>query len=195
MTHLKNILLSTLFITSFSFGQKPSFGIKAGLILSNATIERANFSGNNLRDNTTTRTSIAGGLYLNVPSGKKLIFRPGIEVVSKGARTKDDYSSIGYAIKFTYIEFPISFLYKINYTRGHLIIGGGPSIGVPIRDIYNEYPLKTEFGLNGLIGYELVSGFSLNLNYSHGLSNASKQSEYIKKISNRYAGIAVGYSF
>ena len=38
MNYLKNILLITLFITKFSFGQKPVIGIKAGVAFSNVTI-------------------------------------------------------------------------------------------------------------------------------------------------------------
>lgn len=68
-------------------------------------------------------------------------------------------------------------------------------LDIPIRDYYTTYSLKPEFGVNGLIGYELAIGFSLNLNYNYGLSNASKDKQYVTKISNHYLGVTLGYSF
>jgi hypothetical protein len=190
---LINFLLITFLITEFSFGQKPVIGIKLGLALSNATINQ-NGTGPST-SKTSARTGALGGIYLDVPLRKELIFRPGVEVVSKGVRQNDGYSSFDYPVIFTYIDFPLNILYKKNYTHGHLIAGGGPVIGFPVSGYNGGYPLKTEFSVNGLIGYELAIGFSLNLNYTYGLSNASKDKEFISKISNRYLGITVGYSF
>jgi len=181
--------------TSISSGiVKPVFGIKAGLALSNATINQTDTNSNPLK--TSPRTGVLGGIYVDVPLGKELIFRPEADIVSKGIREKYDYSSSSdYPVIFTYIDFPLNIFYKKNYTNGHLIAGGGPVIGIPLKDYYSIYPLKTEFSINGLIGYELAIGFSLNLNYTYGLSNASSNKQLISKISNRYLGITVGYSF
>lgn len=183
---LKNILLIPLFITNLSFGQKPVFGIKAGLALANATIKPANPDPYNPYYTTSTKVGALAGIYLDIFSGNKIIFRPGAEVVSKGT---------GGGNNFIFVDFPLNILYKIKYTTGYFIAGGGPSIGVPINDYYHLYPLKTEFGVNGLIGYQLAIGFSFNLNYSYGLSNANKSNQFISKISNRYLGITLGYSF
>ncbi len=84
------ILLITLFVTQLSFGQKPVIGVKAGLAFSNATIKLANPDIYNSEIKTSTRTGALGGVYLDVPSGKKFLLRPGIEVVSKGTRDGND---------------------------------------------------------------------------------------------------------
>lgn len=192
-----HFLILTFFITQYSFGQKPSIGIKAGIAFSNATI---NHTSPDIYSNTTGKNSVLGGVYLNVPSGKKILFRPGAEIVSKGVKQKyfDSYNntySYDFPLKFTFIDFPINILYKINFTTGHLLAGGGPVIGVPVSDEFSQYPLKTEFSINGIVGYEVAIGFSFNLNYTYGLSNASKDNQFISKISNRYLGITVGYTF
>lgn len=187
--YLKTIFLITLFfITPFSFGQKPAIGIKAGLAFSNATIEHTN-PDDGAPYKAPARAGVLGGLFLDIPSGKKLIVRPGIEVVSKG------WKEGNYPVLFTFLDFPLNILYKISSGNGNFLAGGGPSIGVPIRDYYSAYPLKTEYGVNGLIGYQLAIGFSFNLNYTYGLSNASKKNQFISRISNRYLGITLGYSF
>ncbi len=87
----------------------------------------------------------------------------------------------------------MNFLYQIKSTKGRFIIGGGPSIGIPLNN-KSRQPVKTEFGVNGLMGYELPIGVSLNANYNYGLNNVSN-STYINKITNRYLGIALGYTF
>jgi hypothetical protein len=45
------------------------------------------------------------------------------------------------------------------------------------------------------MGYEIPIGFSLNLNYTHGLVNVSGVREYMPVFRNRSFGIAVGYTF
>ncbi len=180
-------------MTQFTFGQKPTIGIKTGLIFSNATFKSINQASD---FKTSGKTSVIGGVYLNVPSGKKLIFRPGAEIMSKGVREQfNNTGSYDYPIKFTYLDFPINILYKINYSKGYLVAGGGPVIGVPINEEYSRYSLKTEISINGLVGYEIPIGFSLNLNYTYGLSNANKDNQFMSRISNRYMGITVGYTF
>ena len=188
-----NFLLIALFITNLSFAQKTVIGIKLGLALSNATIDET--GSGTATYSTSTNAGILGGIYLDVPSGKELVFRPEAEIVSKGFRRNDNYSSGDYPVRFSYIDFPANILYKKDFTNGHFIAGGGPVIGFPINHSYLGYPLNTEFSINGVIGYELAIGFSINVNYTYGLTNASKDKQYVSKISNRYLGIAVGYSF
>ncbi len=188
-------LLSVLLTARICNGQKPSFGIKARIVFSNATIKEANVSSGNPDEHTKGRTGITGGIYLNAALGNQLIFRPGLEIVSKGVKMIYNNQNIGYKVSFTYLDIPINFLYKTDFTKGHLLAGGGPYIGVPIQDYYGLYSLKTDVGINALAGYETAIGFSFNLNYSYGTSNASKHTDQYSKISNRYLGITLGYSF
>jgi hypothetical protein len=187
MNYLKNVLILTLCITKLSLAQKPSIGIKFGLAFSNSTIEFSN--PNFYPPPASSRTGLLGGIYVDIPGGKNFILRPGAEVVPKGGKEN------GYPVLFTFADFPVSILYKIKLPNGHLLAGGGPSIGLPINDYYGNYPLKIELGINGMAGYEIPLGFSVNINYSYGLNNASRNKDVTKKISNRYLGITLGYSF
>ena len=88
MNYFKNIVLITLFIPKFSFGQKPVIGIKLGIALSNSTINYSNPDPHTVPGNT--RTSVLGGVYLDIPSGKKIFIRPGCQQkkINLGERSK-----------------------------------------------------------------------------------------------------------
>lgn len=189
-------LLILPFFSTLSFAQKPVFGIKIGCAISDAKIDQTD--GSSYTYSYSSKVGILGGVYTDIPLGKKLIFRPEAVIVSKGTKQKDGYSSsYNYPIRFTFIDFPLNILFRKDFTKGHLLTGAGPVIGFPINYRYSDFLLKTEFSINGLIGYETAIGFSLTINYTYGLSNASNGSTYIyvAKISNRYVGISVGYSF
>ena len=185
--------MAMLLISVVCPGQKLSFGTKAGVIFSNATIRDANAGDPDTR--VTGRTGITGGFFASMALGQKAIFRPGIEIVSKGVRNNYNSNGASYGVPFTYVDVPLNVLYKINFSKGHLLVGGGPYIGFSVKDFYPIYPVKTDAGLNALTAYETSIGFSFNLNYSYGLSNASNNTDLYSKIMNRYFGITVGYLF
>lgn len=189
---LINFLIVPLILSNFSFAQKPTFGVKLGVALSSATINPANTDPG--ATSNVNRTGITGGICMDVPLTKEVVFRPGVEIVPKGGNERNNYVYYGYPLRFTYLDIPLQILYKKDNTGGHLITGGGPVFGLPIQNNYG-YSLNPDVGLNGLIGYELPIGFSFNLNYCYGLLNVSKNKQLASKISTRYFGITVGYSF
>lgn len=75
------------------------------------------------------------------------------------------------------------------------MLGAGPVIGVSIDKSYSLYSTKTDFSINAMAGYEIEIGFSLNVNYTYGLTNLNIEDQTGLKYSNRYVGITVGYSF
>lgn len=190
----KITLIPLLFTTGISFPQKPSIGIKAGIDLTNATIIYMTYNAESSRDKTSARIGALCGVYLDVPAGKRIILRPEIDLVSKGAKT-NDLPGYKLPVKFTFVDIPVNVLYKKSFGEGSLVAGGGPFVGFPVKDYYALYPLVTDYGLNGLVGYELPLGIAFNLNYSYGLANTSGNKEDFKKISNRYLGITIGYTF
>ena len=186
-------LVTTLFVAKFSFGQKPVFGIKLGVALSNATIK---WNPDPCGYSYSTKAGLLGGIYFDLSLAKQLIFRPGAEVVFKGARERYINAGFSSPIRLTFFDIPINILYKGKVGTGYILVGGGPVISPPLNNSYsNYYACKTDFSVNGMVGYEVAIGFSINLNYCYGLTNVSKNKQYISKISNRYMGISVGYSF
>ena len=184
-----SFLLIALFISNLSLAQQPVLGIKLGLALSNATIDENTTQPNS--GSSFNSVGILGGVYLDIPLANEVVFRPGAEIVSKGSSGNSRYY---YPPRFTYLDIPLNILYKSNSSHGHLIAGGGPVLGIPFQPYYG-YTLKTDVGLNGIIGYEFSIGFSFNVNYCYGLNNVSKNKDIATKISTRYLGISVGYNF
>jgi Outer membrane protein beta-barrel domain len=186
-------LLIALSATNFSFAQKPTLGIKLGLALANATIDQT--SSAPYAFSTLTKVGTLGGVFGRFYIDRDLIFQPDVEIVGEGYRETYMYSINGVPVRFAFLDVPLNIIYKKQSVHDAFFAGGGPVIGFPLNRSFIGYPLKTEFSINALLGYEIPIGFSLILNYSYGISNASKDHQYISKISNRYLGISVGYTF
>jgi len=119
-----------------------------------------------------------------------------------------------------YLEVPLNAIARFEAGPGKFFIGAGPYVGLGLSGKYKqkvtsnidggtetisdesdinfgdgEDELKSlDFGVNGLIGYELSNGLNLNLGYGLGLSNiAGKDSGATSK--NKIFSISVGFLF
>ena len=179
-------------------GKKIIFGIKAGLSVATAHKE---YDASLYPDPPRARSIIGaiGGVFLQVPLNKKVSFQPELQLIGKGLKTKDVYNNFYYPEKTTYLELPLNILYKPVSDKGSFFIGGGPAPAFYIGEnvFYSSgSPIKKfDLGINFLTGYELPIGFSINLNYTHGLTNISGDKSYVTVLKNRYFGITVGYVF
>ncbi len=94
-----------------------------------------------------------------------------------------------------YIEAPLNFIYRLDAGDGNIFIGAGPYLGIGIsgksvaNSITNGTPSTTtqdlkfgsgpndiknpDFGVNGLIGYQLNFGLSISAGYGLGLVSSS----------------------
>ena len=115
-------------------------------------------------------------------------------------------------IYINYLEMPLNLLYYSGIGRGHFFFGGGPYVAVGLNGmtkvIYNDKEVeeldivfgnepgtikKTDYGVQGLIGYKLGYGSYIKLFYSHGLANLSNTAG--ESIMNRNFGVSFGYFF
>jgi len=176
------------------FGQQKSsldFGIKAGIAFSNSNIESID-SVNTFR--SSGKTGIILGIFLNMPISSKIVFQPNLLYVRKGYK-ETTYGS-GYNNPISYFEIPLNFLYTLPSTRIKYFIGGGVSPAIKLnRDVFDDQIKAVDVGVNIMGGLRTPIGFSLNLNYTHGLQNISKNKNFVSNIQNRYHGLVVGYEF
>lgn len=188
-----------IFFAIIAFGQnqptsekKVRFGIKAGV-----TVAKTQFENKWNPTDYSFKTGGFFGVFIRKSLNKSVYFQPELLLVNKGAKEKhEDYN---YRVDLTYLELPLNLLYKSSDSKGGFFIGGGPAPSVFIGDnifYFGDQNAKSfDFGINILTGYELPIGFSINLNYTHGLLNLTSDKEHVPTIRNRSFGLTLGYLF
>ena len=187
------LIFIILLIVINSYGQTESklkFGIKTGLAF--ASIKR---DYNNTSSKIKTKTGFTAGGFLDVTLNKNLVFQPALLYVRKGG---NEFSGYGYSIPFNlnYLELPLNILYQSSGVNGVYFLGGGLSPALHLNSAYDGNEVKDfDIGISLLAGYKVPIGFSVNLGYTHGLTNVTSDKEIIKTIRNRYFSITAGYEF
>lgn len=176
-------------------GGGVSFGIRAGI----------NFQNINGKDNDDDNLELKmvprfnAGVVADIPVAPEFYFQPGLLYTTKGAKTEETLnSSLEYNI--SYLELPLSFLYKPVLGSGYMLLGFGPYVAyglggkvkiesplgdedmdiewtdetnsvIDILDIpYSNAFKRLDFGANLFFGYQLQNGFSVQLNTQLGLA-------------------------
>lgn len=187
--YLTLLLVAIFNFTTISlFAQPHGFGVRAGLCFSNVKVYNHD-ADYKLR--TRTKTGLLVGIYYNAVDRDYFILRPEVDLVLKGYYEQPDR----YPLVLGYLDFSLGLLYKIKVTRSHFLIGMAPVAGMSTNGPYTSTFPKIDLGLGGMASYEVAIGFSLQLNYTYGLTKFSTRDFYETKLSNRYCGITVGYTF
>jgi hypothetical protein len=212
-------LLFALTTTALALGakaQQPTFGIRAGVNFQN--INGKNYDGTDTRNKLKTGFNI--GANAEIPVAPDFYVQPGVLFTTKGAKNKDDNDI---KINLSYIEVPITFLYKPTLGTGKLLLGIGPYVAFAVSGNYtdaagkdhdinfdnkitaaeylsNPYNAKRmDVGGNLLFGYELSSKISAQLNAQLGMANINPEIEGVSndktKGKNTGFGISFGYRF
>ena len=175
---------------------KIKFGIKAGVAIANAKVE---YNTTTRPDNGKPKSKLGAmaGVFARMAFGNNACFQP--ELLMVGKSMKENNQGYFYRNDLTYLELPLNILYKPSGSKGSFFIGGGPAPAFYIGEnvFYSGYQSVKKFdvGINVLSGYELPIGFSINLNYTHGLLNISENKVDVPVIKNRSFGLTVGYTF
>ena len=189
-----------------SNAQEITFGAKAGLNLSNASVDRGY---------DTDISSLVGvhvGGFANFKLDEKFAVQPELLFSTQGF--KEYLNDGGYIyddkIKLTYINLPINFQYaivpKFNVEAGPQIdfLLSGKADGKhydPMFDetyIQNNVDIKDSlkgvvFGFNIGAGYAITSKLSANVRYHLGLSDADDMEGV--NVKNRNLQVGLSYSF
>lgn len=212
------LILSGAFITasaqSTTTGSGVSFGIRAGVNLQN--INGKDGSGAKLENKLVPR--FQGGLTVDIPLADQFYIQPGVLFSGKGAKEKDTDANVS----LSYIDVPVTFLFKPMLGTGHLLLGAGPYVGFGIAgnvedDNDNEQKVKFEnevtllqaatepyfrrldAGANLLVGYEMSSKLSIQLNAQLGMAKINPEITDLNDnkwaLRNTGFGLSLGYKF
>jgi hypothetical protein len=212
------LVLSGAFITasaqSTTTSSGVSFGIRAGVNLQNINGKDGN--GDKLENKLVPR--FQGGVVVDIPLADQFYIQPGVLFSGKGAKEKDTDLNVS----LSYIDVPVTFLFKPLLGTGHMLLGVGPYVGFAIAgnvsdDNDNEEKVKFEnevtvlqaatdpyfrrldAGANLLVGYEMSSKLSIQLNAQLGMAKINPV--YTDMNDNKWAlrntgfGLSLGYRF
>jgi hypothetical protein len=193
---------------------KTTFGIRAGVNFTNLNGE---IGGHDLENKIKAGFNI--GVNAEIPVAPEFYLQPGLLFTTKGAKADegDDKTNV------SYLEIPINFLYKPALGPGKMLLGFGPYVGIGIggkvkgdgadvdikfkndisvaeyTDLKTDYTKRLDFGGNLLVGYELSSKISFQLNAQLGMANLVPKVEGKKledtKVKNTGFGFSIGYRF
>ncbi|WP_426672079.1 porin family protein [Mucilaginibacter sp. McL0603] len=209
---MKKILLTICLFSAtitIGFAQSLNFGIKAGLNLSNQSI---NPSGS---VDTKNLTGFHAGVIIDIGL-KNFSIQPGLFFTTKGQvtpvnlemQTGVDRGTFNAKEVLNYIEVPVNLLYHIKAGPVvNIYFGGGPYLAYGISGHGTEpgsFPTYTvhfdsngyknpDYGVNFVAGIELSKKILIDANYGLGLGNLSREEGLT--IRNRVIGISVGYLF
>lgn len=214
---MKTRMVTTAILAFFStalFAQKmtydagkTTFGLRAGANFTTITGENAAGADVDYK----IKSGFHAGVNAEIPFGSGLYLQPGVLYSQKGAEVEAN----GAEIRLSYVEVPVNLLYKPVLGAGRLLLGAGPYLGVGTNgrvkttngtkaDVefttdYDENGSEWQFkrvdaGANLLVGYELKSNLSLQLNAQLGLKGLAAKNDDAD-IKNTGFGVSVGYRF
>lgn len=201
-----------------------SFGIRAGVNFQN--INGKDAQGDQL-DNTII-PGFNAGVNIEIPVGTDIYFQPGLLFSTKGAKSTETIllQEVTSKLSISYIELPLNIVFKPLLGTGHMLLGFGPYVGYGItgkykieggnlsydqdvkfkNEVSNAEALDTDIfymkaldaGANFIIGYEMASMLSFQLNAQLGLINIYPKYTGIEDTpswKNTGFGLSLGYRF
>lgn len=180
---MKKLLLTivVVFFATYSFAQKFSGGVKAGLNLSDQK-----FSSDGIVVGHKLKPGFHGGLFFTAMINEKFAIQPEVLFSMQGSKLEFDLFDTDYKTSFNYLAVPI--LARYNFTD-RLSAHIGPQIGflmsaeieasdgtqTTTSDVKDDY--KT-MELSAAVGgeFEIVAGFGAGVRYVFGLTNISEDS-------------------
>lgn len=168
--------------TTNTYAQQTKVGIKAGLSLT--TLGAATFSG--LSVNYDHRPGFQGGLFLETPLSKTVLFSPQVLFTQKGGNINTTINSVNVkgSTQINYIDVPLLVGFKANANLAFYV---GPQVSFLLsqKDVYTVGSTtttntsttgtkKTLFGGNIGAGYKFTDKVSLNANYIFDFGEAAE---------------------
>lgn len=213
------IITSMILLASSSFAQ--TFGVKAGLNLSNMLMKD---DEDTYSDDYKMLPGFHVGLTADFSINDMFSFEPGLLLSTKGFKAEESASDMGvtYTVKMKYnlyyLDIPLNAKAKFDVGGAKIYATFGPYIGVGLSgksDMEYSYGGQTEsektdikwgtsaedddlkrpdFGIGFGAGAEF-GAFMAGVSYQLGLANVSSYTDGGATMKNKVLGISVGYRF
>jgi Outer membrane protein beta-barrel domain len=202
----KNTLFLLIAILFMGYPLLAQFGLQAGAVFSSA---KEKYQSNSMEFGT--QTGFTFGLFYRKDFGGKFAFQPEINFIQRGGKYTETIEGDGETmdmdidLNLNYLEVPLYFLYNGGKKSG-IYAGLGPSFnwGLSGKVDYDgesedikfgdDEDLKRFFlGINGLVGYQMENGFTVNGFVSQSLTNSDTETEADATFSMLSFGIRLGY--
>ena len=194
---MKSGLIAIVLLTCVSFVSvaQTQFGIRGGVNFQN--LNGKDEDGDKLENKLKLGVNL--GVTADIPVVSPDYFvQTGLLFSSKGAKVE----GTDIKVKLSYIEVPITFLYKPTLGEGKLLLGVGPYLGYAVGGKIDDTDIdfdddfkRFDAGGNLLFGYQFTNNLSAQLNAQLGLVNIGQNDEGDATIKNTGFGVSLGYHF
>ena len=195
-----------------------SFGIRAGFNMQN--FNGKDPAGDKLELNLVPR--FHAGVVVEIPIAPEFYFQPGLLYTTKGAKSDEFLGTASAEFNLSYLELPLSFVYKPQLGDGYFFLGFGPYVSYGIGgkakfnianvsfesniEFENDYEIEDpppqdrkyfkplDFGGNIFFGYELKNGISLQLNAQLGLAKINSDNTAVPALDPEFRNTGFGLS-
>jgi hypothetical protein len=134
-----------------------SFGIRAGVNIQN--FNGKDLTGDKLELNLVPR--FHAGVVAEIPIAPEFYFQPGLLYTTKGAKSDNEFLGIDMSAEYnlSYLELPLSFVYKPQLGNGYFFLGFGPyvSYGIGGKAKFNVANVSTETDIEFEKEYESLN--------------------------------------
>jgi hypothetical protein len=220
-----SLIAALILLGGFAYSQNTgtSFGLRGGVNLQN--INGKDLNGDKLELNMVLRFHL--GAVIGIPVAPNFYFQPGLMFTTKGAKSKDQFLGMDMSVAYniSYLELPLSFVYKPVLGNGHFFLGFGPYLAYGIGgkakftieststeekivftkeyESLNPYDWKyfkhLDYGGNLFFGYELNNGISFQVNTQLGFAKINAENITLpgnkSEFRNTGYGLSIGYNF
>lgn len=205
------VVIAVLVWTANSVTAQVAFGIKGAVNMFNMTIK----DDDDDKADTKMVPTFSAGVFAEIPIAPEFFIKPELLFAQKGYKMDDPVDA---KTKLSYIELPVTFMYKGALSGGNVFLGFGPYVAFGIGgkmkngDSYtvkfkndvslieatqNPYYKPLDVGGKFYAGYEFGNGFSFAIESSLGLVNIQPEvaGTEIGDAKNVGFGLALGYKF
>lgn len=196
--NFKKVFLPVLLLTGVSLASysQTSFGLRAGVNFQN--LNGKDDAGDKLENKL--KVGFNAGVTADIPVASPDYFvQTGLLFSTKGAKLQGFTQDV--KANISYLEVPITFLYKPLLGTGHLLVGVGPYVGFAVGGKFDDEKIdfgddlkRFDAGGNILFGYEFTQKVSAQLNAQLGLVNILPDNgNGDATLKNTGFGISLGY--